>query len=68
MKNAIQSLLISVLSEMGITDVVPDVTIAEDSRFGEYTTNVALKLAKSLKKSPMDIALQVKELIEKQKM
>lgn len=67
MKDALQSLLISVLSEMGITDVVPDVSMTEDSRFGEYTTNVALKLAKPLKKSPMAIALQVKDLIEKQK-
>lgn len=59
MKDAIQSLLISVLAQMGVTGVAPDVTISDDARNGEYTTNIAMKLAKSLKKSPMEIALQV---------
>ncbi len=64
MKHELQLLLGVILEDMGVRDVVPDVTISDDPRNGEYTTNIALKLAKPLKKSPMDIALQVKSSIE----
>lgn len=67
MKQHIQNFLQEILTDMGVTDVVPDVAISEDSRHGEYTTNVAMRLAKQLKKSPMDIALQVKEALSRQK-
>ncbi len=53
------------MNEVGVTDIVPDVVMSADSKHGEYTTNVAMRLAKPLKKSPMDIALQVKTSIEK---
>lgn len=67
MKQQLQHIFLSVLQSMGVDDVMPDVSISEDSAHGEYTTNVALRLAKQLKKSPMDVALQVKSLIDEQK-
>jgi arginyl-tRNA synthetase len=36
-----------------------------DNRFGDFTTNIALKLSKELKKSPRDIANQLVESIQK---
>ena len=61
MKNEIIELLTGVLKDLGITDVIPEVDIPENPDYGEYTTNVAMRLTKILKKSPMDIALQVVE-------
>ncbi len=57
-------MLVAVLGEMGVTEVVPVVAHAEDAAHGDYTTNVALRLAKPFKKSPMDIALQVKSILD----
>lgn len=37
-----------------------------DNRFGDFTTNVALKLSKQLKKSPREVATQLIESIQKQ--
>jgi arginyl-tRNA synthetase len=37
-----------------------------DERFGDFTTNIALKLSKELKSSPRQIALGLTELIEKE--
>ncbi len=67
MKNQIQHILIQVLKEMGITDIIPEVEISGDPKNGDYTTNVALRLAKVLKKSPMDIALQVVREVKREK-
>jgi len=64
MKQSLQQLFGSILSEMGVSHVIADVTISEDAGHGDYTTNIAMKLAKSLKKSPMDIALQVKNMLD----
>ena len=67
MKQDITKVLTQVLKDMGITDVVPEVSWNEDSRHGEYSTNVAMRLSKQLKKAPMDIALQVVSNIQNQK-
>ncbi|MCL4200188.1 arginine--tRNA ligase [Patescibacteria group bacterium] len=64
MKTQLQSVLETVLLGMGVPDVAPAVMISEDARHGDYTTNVAMKLAKPLKKSPMAIALQVKTILD----
>ena len=66
MKDQIATLLASILKEMGITGVVPEVEVPEDASHGDYTSNVAMILAKTLKKAPMEIALQVKEAISSQ--
>ena len=66
MKDQIATLLTDVLQNMGIPGVVPEVEVPEDASHGDYTSNVAMILAKTLKKAPMEIALQVKEGIRNQ--
>ncbi len=48
---------------MGVTGIDPEVTLSDNDVFGEYTTNIAMKLVKILKKSPMEIGLEVKKRI-----
>ena len=38
-----------------------------DDKFGDYTTNIAMRLAKEIKMKPMDVAKQLKELKSKVK-
>ncbi len=66
-KDEIKSLLNQVLAEIGACGIAVEITVPENSVHGDYTTNVALRLAGQLKKSPMDIALQVKEALEREK-
>lgn len=65
MKKQLEAQLLQVIQDLGIIDVLPEVKIVEDLRHGDYTSNVAMRLSKQLKKSPMDIALQVKEALQK---
>lgn len=67
MKKGLQQLLLEILGEIGVDGVTPDVTVSEDAVHGEYTTNVAMRLAKQLKTSPMVIALQVKDILDQRK-
>lgn len=67
MRNQLQNLFQDLLKDMGVDDVVVDVVMTENSQNGDYTTNVAMKLAKQMKKSPMDIALQVVERVNSKK-
>jgi len=67
MKNQIAALIADVLKDLDVPGITPEVTVPEDSGHGDYTTNVAMILAKTLKKPPMEIALQVKEQVESQK-
>jgi len=74
MKQQLQQVLTEILADMGVNDVIPDVAASSDSRHGEYTTNIAMRVAaqsKSAKgrptsgwKPPMEIALQVKNGLE----
>ncbi len=64
MKDKIFFLFKQILSEMGIRDVDPEIEIPDDSSHGDYSSSVALKLSKTLKMAPMDIALQVAEKIK----
>lgn len=40
-----------------------DISVPENENFGHYSTNVAMKLAKDLKKNPMEIAESIKNQI-----
>ena len=76
MKHQIAALLTTILKDLGIPDHEVEVTVPEDPSHGDYTTNVAMTLVsrseillrrtKSLKKSPMEVALSVKESINRQ--
>jgi arginyl-tRNA synthetase len=61
MKDQIKQLLLEVLKELDVDGIVPQVSLSENPEHGEYSTNLAFQLAKVLKKSPMDIALQVSD-------
>jgi arginyl-tRNA synthetase len=64
MKHEIKKILVSVLSDMDVPDVDPDVEISDAPQHGEYTTNVAMRLSKILKKPPITICQEIKGLLE----
>jgi len=66
MKIELQTIFQDAIRDLGVTDIMPEVTISDDPSHGEYTTNIALLLSKRLEKSPMDIALQVQKSIRYQ--
>jgi arginyl-tRNA synthetase len=61
MKQQLESILLKILASMGAGEVKAVVTRVENSVHGEYTTNVAMMLARQLKKSPLEIGLEVRE-------
>lgn len=65
MKQTIKNILIQLLADMSVTDVDPEVEIADVPEHGDYTTNIAMRLTKILKKPPMVIGQQIKEQLEK---
>lgn len=66
-KKHLKELLTEVVSDIGATGVDPEVTPSADADHGEYTSNIAMRLAGQLKKPPMEIGLQVKEKILQRK-
>jgi arginyl-tRNA synthetase len=56
-----------VLKDKGIEGVEIFVERPKDEQFGDYSTNVAMKLAKQMRKAPIAIAGELKELLEKSK-
>src|SRR6202044_3673347 len=60
-KQKIISFVQESLSELGIFDVIPDIGYPPYSSFGDYSTNVAIILAKKLNRRPMELALEIKE-------
>jgi len=65
MKQNIHKILTGILSEMGVVGVDPEVEISDAPEHGDYTTNVAMRLVKILKKPPMTIGQEIIELLEK---
>jgi len=61
MRQAIKNILIEIFKELDVTDIVPEVEISDNPVHGEYTTNVAMRLTKILKKPPMEIAEIIRE-------
>jgi len=75
MQKNIQEELISLVSQALLSGKFPGqipapeeilLDLPTDSRFGDFTTNIALKLSKSLKKPPREIAATVVESIQKE--
>ncbi len=70
-KQYIQDTIQSALQKIGVTDKTISLEHPANSDFGDYTTNIAMQLAKELKKNPMQIAeeivshIQTNECIEK---
>lgn len=71
MKRNIQEELIrlikAALKDLGLLDIIDEVylDVPADSRFGDLSTNVAMRLSKPLKKSPRDVANGLIESINK---
>ena len=62
----IKSKIINYLKK-AIKEKIPvEVFIPENEKFGHYSTNAALKLAKILKRNPIQIAEEIKSQLEKQ--
>ena len=49
------------LEKINVKDIVPTLEKPANSNFGDYSTSVALKLTKQLKKSPLVIAEEIKK-------
>jgi arginyl-tRNA synthetase len=60
----IRALRAGELDKLALDEVILD--LPTDNRFGDYTTNIALKLSKTLKNSPRNIAAVLIELIQKE--
>lgn len=67
MKYRLKLVLKAVLAELVQTDIEPQVSVPENPQHGDYSTNIAMVLAKKLKKKPMDIALEVKRKLDEWK-
>ncbi|QQG44648.1 MAG: arginine--tRNA ligase [Candidatus Roizmanbacteria bacterium] len=69
-RNKILETLQAALAKMGIEEK-PDLEHPANSDFGDYSSSIALKISKNLKKNPMDVAeeivknLESNDLIEK---
>ncbi len=66
MKQYLEKLLQSILFDLGIADIVPEVVMSEDPTHGEYSTNVALRIAGRMKKPAMNVAQEIADAIKKQ--
>jgi len=68
LKERIESIIKEAIKEnFGIeSDVILEE--AKEERYGDYTTNVLFKLAKTLKKDPKEIGAKIKEELEKGKL
>lgn len=60
----LELLLTDVVHSLGASDAVVNLEIPENLAFGDFTTPVAMKLAKQLRKSPMMIATALKTELE----
>src|SRR3989344_3255924 len=59
MKEEIEKLIKKVLENLDIEEVVFVVEHPEDLKMGDYSTNVAMTLAKSLKVNPKELAEKI---------
>ncbi|MFH0855757.1 MAG: arginine--tRNA ligase [Candidatus Omnitrophota bacterium] len=74
MKENIQEQIIKLvklaLKELGLGDSLSEgfyLEIPADNRFGDFSTNIAMRLSKALKKPPRDVAVHIIEAIERKK-
>ena len=73
MKQALSSLIVAILKDLGVPDPTVTITIPDDPSHGDYTTSVAMKVWRASQlpqspqlsrySSPMELALQVKDRI-----
>lgn len=54
-----------VLQELGVHEVTPVIEYPADAKHGDYATNIALVVSKSLKKNPREVAQVFQEKLDK---
>ncbi len=65
MKSVIQDKIQVALEQLGITGADIEVTYTDHPEHGDYASNVAMKLAKQLKRAPLDIGNELAEKIDR---
>jgi len=66
MKNLLQKILNEYLKSIDFNnEKIIEVLKTKNIIFGDYTTNLSLKLSKKINKNPMDIASEIKNYLEK---
>ena len=63
MQDKMKELIQKALNELDIISSDIEISIPKDSQNGNYSTNIAMKLSKTMQKNPMDIANMIKEKI-----
>ena len=63
MKDQIEEILKKAITSLGISVDKVEITSSKSTENGDFSTNVAMKLASALKKNPIDIANDIKENI-----
>src|SRR5437763_462966 len=63
MKQTVEQSLEKALTEMQISDIVPQVMIPSDASRGDYTSNIAMIAAKKMGKNPMELAESIKAVL-----
>jgi arginyl-tRNA synthetase len=66
-KSNIKEVIIKSLEKMNVFDIDVEIEIPSDKSNGDYSSNVAMKLASLLKQNPREIANKIKENIEDNK-
>ncbi len=65
-KEYLKAEIANVLSDLGVIEVIPKVEVPADPNYGDFSTNVAMVLARRLKKNPSDLAQDlVQKLLDK---
>ncbi|KKP87165.1 MAG: Arginine-tRNA ligase [Candidatus Roizmanbacteria bacterium GW2011_GWA2_35_8] len=64
-KEQILKVLIEVIKKLAVENIEVDLQPPANAEFGDYSSSIALKLTKILKKNPMEIAEEIKKNIPK---
>ena len=67
MKELLKELINKELESLGVSDVEVEITKPALEENGDYSSNIAMKLAKTLKKNPMEIASSIVNNIKDEK-
>ena len=63
MKEKLKKIISDALGIIGVNDANIIIEVPKDSSNGDYSSNIAMQLARVLKKSPRDIAGMIKDNI-----
>ena len=63
MKTKLENLIKGIINEFGVDEIV-EISRPKEEVNGDYSTNIALKLARALKKAPLEIAKEIAAKID----